>query len=276
MTPAVKPDKMGILLRVGLFILIGWLGMKIFPVVIYTAGAGILITSAISTFAAAAVANAITVRIYERGRLADLGLAWSHTSRREFFIGFAAAAGAVVVILAGPAAAGFAHFEPSPTVEHPWASFLFVSLVLLFGAAGEEMLFRGYAFQLLVRSIGAFATILPVSILFGVVHLFNPNATMMGLINTILWGILLGVGYWRTNALWLPIGLHFGWNFALPVFGANVSGFTMGVTGYALRWRTGDFWSGGAYGPEASVLATVIVVALFFVIQRAFPERPED
>ena len=180
------------------------------------------------------------------------------------------------MILAGPAAAGFAHFEPSPTVEHPWASFLFVSLVLLFGAAGEEMLFRGYAFQLLVRSIGAFATILPVSILFGVVHLFNPNATMMGLINTILWGILLGVGYWRTNALWLPIGLHFGWNFALPVFGANVSGFTMGVTGYALRWRTGDFWSGGAYGPEASVLATVIVVALFFVIQRAFPERPED
>jgi len=276
MTPAVKPDKMGILLRVGLFILIGWLGMKIFPVVIYTAGAGILITSAISTFAAAAVANAITVRIYERGRLADLGLAWSHTSRREFLIGFAAAAGAVVVILAGPAAAGFAHFEPSPAVEHPWASFLFVSLVLLFGAAGEEMLFRGYAFQLLVRSIGAFATILPVSILFGVVHLFNPNATMMGLINTILWGILLGVGYWRTNALWLPIGLHFGWNFALPVFGANVSGFTMGVTGYALRWRTGDFWSGGAYGPEASVLATVIVVALFFVIQRAFPERPED
>lgn len=276
MTTAVKPDKTGILLRVGLFILIGWLGMVIFPLVIYTVGAGILVTSALSTFAAAAVANAITVRIYERGRLSDLGLAWTESSPREILIGFASAVGAAIVILAGPAAAGFARFERVPGVDHPWASFLFVSLVLLFGAAGEEMLFRGYAFQLLVRSIGAFATILPVSILFGLGHLRNPNATMLGLINTILWGVLLGFAYWRTNALWLPIGLHFGWNFALPVFGANVSGFTMGVTGYALRWRTGDLWSGGAYGPEASLLATAIVVALFFVIARAFPERPEE
>jgi uncharacterized protein len=148
--------------------------------------------------------------------------------------------------------------------------------VLLFGAAGEEMLFRGYAFQLLVRSIGPFATILPVSVLFGLAHLGNLNSTLLGVINTALWGILLGFAYWRTNALWLPIGLHFGWNFTLPLFGVNLSGFTMGVTGYALHWRTGDLVSGGAYGPEGSILASGIVVALFFVIQRAFPERPED
>jgi len=240
MTPAdEKPTRLGILLRVGLFILIGYLGMVIFPFIIYPL-AGIVVTSAMATFAAAAVANAITVRIYERGRLADLGLAWTVTSKREMFIGFAAAAGAAVVILGGPVITRFANFERSPGVEHPWASFLFVSLVLLFGAAGEEMLFRGYAFQLLVRSIGAFATILPVSILFGIGHLNNPNATLLGIVNTVLWGVLLGFAYWRTNALWLPIGLHFGWNFALPLFGVNLSGFTMGVTGYALHWRTGD------------------------------------
>jgi membrane protease YdiL (CAAX protease family) len=277
MTPAIKPDRMGILLRVGLFILIGWLGTVIFSFLMYTvAGIGIFATSAMSTFAAAAVANAITVRVYERGRLSDLGLGWTATSKREMFLGFAAAAGAAVVILGGPLATGFAHFEPSPGVEHPWASFLFVSLVLLFGAAGEEMLFRGYAFQLLVRSIGPFATILPVSFLFGLAHLGNLNSTLLGVINTALWGILLGFAYWRTNALWLPIGLHFGWNFTLPLFGVNLSGFTMGVTGYALHWRTGDLVSGGAYGPEGSVLASGIVVALFFVIQRAFPELPEE
>ncbi len=276
MTPAAeKPTRLGILLRVGLFILIGYLGVVIFPFIIYPL-AGLMVTSAMATFAAAAVANAITVRIYERGRLADLGLGWAATSKRELFIGFAAAAGAAVVILVGPVVTGFANFERSPGVEHPWASFLFVSLVLLFGAAGEEMLFHGYAFQLLVRSIGAFATILPVSILFGIAHLNNPNATLLGAVNTMLWGILLGFAYWRTNALWLPIGLHFGWNFTLPLFGVNLSGFTMGVTGYALHWRTGDLWSGGAYGPEGSILASGIVVALFFVIQRAFPELPED
>ncbi len=276
MTPAdQKPTRLGILLRVGLFILIGYLGVVIFPFIIYPL-AGLMVTSAMTTFAAAAVANAITVRIYERGRLADLGLGWTATSKRELFIGFAAAAGAAAIILAGPVITGFANFERSPAVEHPWASFLFVSLVLLFGAAGEEMLFRGYAFQLLVRSIGAFATILPVSILFGIGHLNNPNATLLGVVNTVLWGVLLGFAYWRTNALWLPIGLHFGWNFTLPLFGVNLSGFTMGVTGYALHWQTGDLWSGGAYGPEGSLLASGIVVVLFFVIQRAFPELPED
>jgi len=274
MTPENKPAKLGILLRVGLFILIGWLGMVIFPLLIYPL-AGILVTSAMATFASAAVANAITVRIYERGRLSDLGLGWGATSKRELFIGFAAAAAAAVVILGGPLITGYARFEPSPGVEHRWASFLFVSLVLLFGAAGEEMLFRGYAFQLLVRSIGAFATILPVSILFGMEHLGNPNATLLGGINTTLWGILLGFAFWRTNALWLPIGLHFGWNFTLPLFGVNLSGFTMGVTGYALNWRTGDLWSGGAYGPEGSILTTGIVVVLFFAIQSVFPAREE-
>ena len=118
MTPAIKPDRMGILLRVGLFILIGWLGTVIFSFLMYTvAGIGIFATSAMSTFAAAAVANAITVRVYERGRLSDLGLGWTATSKREMFLGFAAAAGAAVVILGGPLATGFAHFEPSPGVE---------------------------------------------------------------------------------------------------------------------------------------------------------------
>ena len=133
------------------------------------------------------------------------------------------------------------------------------------------MLFHGYAFQLLVRRMGAFATILPVSIIFGMEHLRNPNATWLGAVNTTLWGILLGFAYWRTGSLWLPIGLHFGWNFTLPIFGVNLSGFTMGVTGYALHWTVGDVWSGGAYGPEGSVLASIIVVALFFTVQRAFP-----
>jgi membrane protease YdiL (CAAX protease family) len=274
---ATKPDKLGILLRVGLFILIGVLGMIIFPTALYVVmgDRGILVISALSTFAAAAVANAITVRIYERGRLSDLGLGWTATSKRDALIGVACGVGAAVFVLAAPALTGFAFFERTPAVEHPVASFVFVSIVLLFGAVGEEMLFRGYGFQLLVRSIGAFATILPVSIIFGMEHLRNPNATMLGAVNTTLWGVLLGFAYWRTNALWLPIGLHFGWNFTLPVFGANLSGFTMGVTGYTLHWRTGDFWSGGAYGPEGGILTTIVVIALFFVLHYAFPEIEE-
>jgi hypothetical protein len=234
-----------------------------------------MVTSALSVFAAAAVANAITVRIYERGTLSDLGLSWAPSSLREFFIGMGTAAGAAVVILGVALAGGYATFEHTEGSEHPWLSLAFVSLVLLFGAAGEEMLFRGYAFQLLVRSIGSFATILPTSVLFGLAHLPNENSTALGVLNTILFGVLFGYAYLRTGALWLPIGLHFGWNVTLPLFGVNLSGFTMGVTGYALHWRTGGLWSGGAYGPEGSILTTIVVVALFFAVQRLFPERIE-
>jgi hypothetical protein len=70
--------------------------------------------------------------------------------------------------------------------------------------------------------------------------------------------------------------MHFGWNATLPLFGVNLSGFTMGVTGYGLRWRTGDLWSGGGYGPEGSLLTTLIVVALFFAVQRLIPERVSE
>ncbi|MGA3185989.1 MAG: type II CAAX endopeptidase family protein [Bryobacteraceae bacterium] len=272
MTDEKKPDLLGLALRVGLFILIGYLSLNVFGIVLFSL-AGSFITAVMATFAAAALANAITVRIYERGQLSALGLGWQPTSSREFLLGMGSGVGAACVVLLLPVAAGVASFQKVPASEHIIASLAFVSIVLLFGAFGEEMLFHGYAFQLLIRRIGGFATILPAAVLFGLAHMDNPNRNLLGIANTMLWGVLLGYGYLRTSALWLPIGLHFGWNVALPLFGANLSGFTMGVTGYALHWSAGDLWSGGGYGPEGSVLTTAIVIVLFFVLHRFTTEQ---
>ncbi len=268
--PRPGPDKLGILLRIGLFALLGYLGLITFATLLVPLG-GPLISATLSTFGAASVANAITVRIFERGSLADLGLAWRPTSRKEFLLGALAGIAAATLVLGGPLVFGVAHFEPAPGVEHPWAALLFVSAILLFGALGEEMLFHGYGFQLLVRSMGPYATILPVAVIFGLAHAGNLNASVFGLVNTVLWGVLLGWAYYRTQALWLPFGLHFGWNFTLPLFGENLSGFTMGVTGKTLHWSVSDLWSGGAYGPEGGILTTVAVFVLFFVLVRWGP-----
>jgi membrane protease YdiL (CAAX protease family) len=229
-----------------------------------------------ATFAAACLANAITVRIYERGQLSALGLGWGNSSSREFLLGAGSGAAGACLVMLLPVAAGAASFEKVPGSEHLWASLAFVSFVLLFGAFGEEMLFHGYAFQLLVRRVGAFATILPAAVLFGLAHIENPNSNLLGVGNTMLWGVLFGYAYVRTSALWLPIGLHFGWNVALPLFGANLSGFTMGVTGYALHWTAGTLWSGGDYGPEGSLLTTAIVIILFFVLHRFTVDQYPD
>jgi len=145
---------------------------------------------------------------------------------------------------------------------------VFVLIVLAFGAAGEELLFRGYAFQLLVRTMGEFAAVLPVAVLFGIAHIGNQGVTPLAIVNTIAWGVLLGYAFLLTRSLWLPIGLHFGWNGAMPLLGVNLSGFTMGVPGYALHWSMGDAWSGGRYGFEGNPMTTAAVVILFFVLRR--------
>jgi len=271
MTDVALPDKQGLILRVSLYILLAWMGQLVFPTLLFPLG-GILVASTLSAFAAAAVANAVVVRIYERGRLADVGLGGSPSSGRELLTGAAAGVLAAVCVVVVPVTLRMARFGRVPGVEHPWASFAFGGLALFFGAMGEELLFRGYAFQLLIRSLGPFATILPTSVIFGLMHSGNPDVNALGIINTVAWGILFGYAVWRTGALWLPIGLHFGWNVALPLLGSNLSGFTMGVTGYTLEWKVGVLWSGGGYGVEGSLLTTVIVVVLFFVLQRLVPQ----
>lgn len=270
-----KSDLLGLILRVGLFVLIGWLGLIFFGVVLFWL-TGKLIAATMSTFAAACLANAITVRIYERGQLSALGLGWKPASSREFLLGLGSGAAAATVVMLLPVVGGIASFEKVPGSEHILASLAFVSVVLLFGAFGEEMLFHGYAFQLLIRRLGAFATILPAAVIFGLAHMENPNSNLLGIGNTMLWGVLFGYAYLRTGSLWLPIGLHYGWNVALPVFGANLSGFTMGVTGYALHWTAGTLWSGGDYGPEGSLLTTAIVIVLFFVLHRFTVEQEPE
>lgn len=275
MTPTATSKHLAVILRVGVFALIAILGYFIFPNVMAFFGVPQLVLAALGTFAAAAVANAIALRIYERGQLADIGLNWTAASRRNLLLGVAGGLGAALVVLVGPILARAADLEPIPDQRLHWPSVLYVSLVLLFGAVGEEMLFRGYAFQVLVHAIGPFATILPMGVVFGLAHSLNQNFTALALLNTILWGVVLGYAFIRSGDLWLPIGLHFGWNWTLPLFGANLSGFTMDVTGYALQWKIGALWSGGAYGPEGGLLTSAIVVALLFFLHRA-PIQQQD
>jgi membrane protease YdiL (CAAX protease family) len=172
-------------------------------------------------------------------------------------------------VLAGPLLTGAAQLEKTPNQPANFGSFIFVTLILLFGAVGEEMLFRGYGFQVLLGGLGRFATILPVSVLFGLAHLNNKNVSTLGIVNTMGFAVVLGYAFIRSGDLWLPIGIHFGWNWTLPLFGENLSGFTMGMTGVTMHWYVADIWSGGSYGPEASLLTCGVVIALLVYLVKA-------
>jgi membrane protease YdiL (CAAX protease family) len=231
--------------------------------------AGSLVAGAVVSFGAAALANAITLRIYERGRLSDIGLTVDDGGMRNLGLGFLGGLGAALFVMVPPLLLGMAKLVPAPEQPRNWYSLLFVSVVLLLGAVGEEMLFRGYGFQLLLKRWGAFATILPMAVLFSNAHSGNPDITWIGYANTFLWGVLFGVCFLRTGDLWLSTGMHFGWNWTLPLFGVNLSGFTMSVTGYRMEWTAGQLWSGGGYGVEGSILTLIVIPIVAFYIWKA-------
>lgn len=272
MNPPPDASKAEIALRVILFAVFAWpswiiLGWAIQPV------GGLLVASALSTFGAGLLANGLTGRIFGRGSPAEFGLGWFPGTGRQFLLGAGSGIAAGVAVVTVAVATRAAAFERIPApVAHPWGAALFLTLALLFGAAGEELLYRGYAFQILVRAIGPFATILPVSVLFGLSHLVNENTNVLGIFNTIAWGVLLGYAYLRTQALWLPIGIHFGWNVALPLLGTNLSGFAMSITAYRLEWSAPPVISGGGYGPEGGILTTLVVAAMFWIVVRITPQ----
>ena len=264
--PARKP--VTVALRVGVFVVLGIaIQMFLAQALLWIGGPPwYLVASVFSVFAAAAAANAVVMRIYERGRLTDAGFAWNAAARRHLALGLGGGAGAAVVVLGAPLAAGGAQLVAAPRGD---ASPLFVLVLLLFGAAGEEMLFHGYGFQLLLAVLGPWATILPASVLFAWAHSSNLNVTWLALANTAGWGILLGYAFWRSGDLWLPIGLHVGWNWTLPLAGANLSGFTMNLTGYEIHFRLPALWSGGEYGPEGGLLTSLVLLAVLAGLWKA-------
>jgi len=268
----VKPDQLRLLVRVVVFVALAVLARLVFPALLQPFGDP-LVVAALSSFAAGALANGLLARGWESGKPSEFGLGWSRDSLRDLASGIAGGFGGAAVIVGASVALRMAMMESAPNGRLNWAGLPVLVVVLLFGAAGEELLFHGYAFQNLVRGVGEFATVLPVGILFGLAHLGNQGVTLLAVFNTIAWGVLLGCAYLRTRALWLPIGLHFGWNVAMPFLGVNLSGFTMGVTGYALRWRVEDLWSGGAYGLEGGLCTTLLVTALFFLLYGVIPQR---
>jgi membrane protease YdiL (CAAX protease family) len=253
------PGKVAVVLRIVVFAFLALAGLGIIAPLL--SALGYFLGAVVSTFAAAVIANALALRIWERAHLPALGLFWTAASWRHFVIGFGGGAGAAALVLGVPLLAGGAEFTASG--EDPtWSAFLFVTVVLLLGAVSEEVLFRGYAFQVMVPAFGQWATVLPMGVLFGVAHSSNEAVSNLALANTVAWGVLLGYAVLRSGDLWLAIGLHFGWNWTLPVFGVNISGFKIRVTSYTLRWKIGELWSGGDYGPEGGLFCTVVLGAL--------------
>lgn len=133
----------------------------------------------------------------------------------------------------------------------------------------EELIFRGGVFRILEDMFGTSVALILSGTFFGGLHLINPHATWFsGLAVALEAGVLLGAAYAASRNLWLPIGIHIGWNFTEGgIFGAAVSGSTSGHGIVNMPLQGPPLLTGGAFGPEGSVIAVVIcsVVGLIFI-----------
>lgn len=140
----------------------------------------------------------------------------------------------------------------------PWT---FVALAVTSGV-GEEIVMRGVLLRLLMRLWGAVPALLISSLVFGFLHMGNPDSSLWSSTAiSIEAGLVLGGAYLLTGRLWVPIGLHAGWNFTQGyVFGADVSGVEVNEVLFDTAPMAGtiEWISGGGFGPEGSLPAFVI------------------
>lgn len=195
---------------------------------------------------------------FERRPFSDLGLT-VRGHAKELLFGMLAAIllyliGFGLSLVLGEVEVTGVHFDPLSLTES-WFFFLLVALT-------EEIMVRGYILgRLLHTQMNKFLALLISAVLFGLLHIFNPNVAFLPMLNLVLAGILLGSVYLYTRNLCFPIALHLFWNWIQgPVLGYQVSGNHFGTSLLTLRISGNDLMSGGAFGFEGSLICTVLVV----------------
>lgn len=138
---------------------------------------------------------------------------------------------------------------------------------------------RGYILQELMGKFSTTASVIVSSIIFTALHagaLLHSDLALVGALNIFGASILLSLAYLATRTLWLPIGVHFGWNFAQgPLLGINVSGFDFGADWHPVTLSGPEMMTGGSFGFEASLLGLagpllgILMMVLFGALRRA-------
>ncbi|WP_449031316.1 CPBP family intramembrane glutamic endopeptidase [Prevotella histicola] len=181
---------------------------------------------------------------------------------KGLFIGFSY----FIIVTATMSLCGCYHIK---SIQFDWEKQLFSFTLFFLVAVSEEIFFRGILFRMINRRWNLWAALVISALIFGGLHIFNDNATLWSSIAiAIEAGSLLGAAYAYSKNLWLPIGIHWIWNYTQ----GNILGFPVSgednVTSVITPEISGPQWlTGGSFGAEASVIAAVIglLISLWFI-----------
>jgi hypothetical protein len=185
-------------------------------------------------------------------------------------IGFLAISGTLLAmfLLHGFRIAGLAiHGRTILTSVIGWGiTFLLVGLF-------EEFAFRGYIQYTVASGIGFWPSAIVISGLFGVGHYFNPNENGVGAATVVMFGLLLCLFLRRTGNLWCAVGFHAGYDWGQMFYGVPDSGIVPYHNLFHSVFSGPRWLTGGAVGPEASVLTPIALLVVALIFSRYYREN---
>ncbi|MCE7038845.1 CPBP family intramembrane glutamic endopeptidase [Dyadobacter sp. CY312] len=212
---------------------------------------------------------AIFLKYVDKKKFSDLGLNWLHAGK-DIFTGVWLG---LVIMLIGLTVLLFTGQLQITDFSYSTYEILIAILLFIFVSVNEEIFIRGYVLQNLMVSFNKYIALVVSSLLFSLMHIFNSDLDLAGIISLFLAGLLLGLCYLRTGSLWLPIALHFSWNFFQCLFGFNVSGqdqYSLITTTY----NEANIWNGGKFGFEGSLLGSLFQIPTIVYVYLKYRNRP--
>ncbi len=209
------------------------------------------------------LATWIMLRFLDKRPFVAVGLTLKAKAGKELSQGLLFGSGMMSAIFVIEYATGMVYIEfRDVTLQQGLMIFINSIMLYIIVGYGEEFLFRGYIFQTFIEGSNKAIATLTLALIFAMAHSSNPNASVFGLVNVGLAGIWLSIAYFKTRALWLPIGLHISWNFFQGfVYSYPVSGTTSVREQIGTAIVSGPDWlTGGAFGPEGGALATLMLI----------------
>jgi hypothetical protein len=228
-------------------------------------------------------------RVLDRRRFRDFGFEIDRSWWTDFGFGLALGAILMTSVFVVEYGAGWVTVTSLFWIAQPEFSFWpwFVWSFVTYVSVGiyEELVARGYLIKNLSEGLTWFDQLSPVgavtvatlasSVVFGLGHVTNPNASFVSTVGVVFGGLMLATGYVLTGELGLPIGLHVTWNFfGGSIYGFPVSGNIGGVSLIATDQSGPAVITGGAFGPEAGLVG-VIATGMGILLTVAWVYRRE-
>lgn len=222
----------------------------------------------------AAILPAFLMARIENRPFSAFGLPKQNAFRRNFWVGGLWGLASLSVLMIALRIAGAFEFGSLSIHGLQIAKYaLYYALFFLMVGFFEEFLLRGYSQWVLTQGMNFWPTAALLSAGFGALHSSNPGESKAGLVAAALIGFFFCLTLRRTGDLWWAIGFHMSWDwgesyfYSVPDSGGMSPGHLLDSSFHGPTWLTG-----GSVGPEGSWLVFVVIVALWVLFDRVYPE----